>query len=143
MQEYSNTEQQLLSEGQIITVLHGKSMWPMIRYRKDPVLIRPLHQQREGTAMPHDVVAYRRADKYVVHRVLRVCADHYVIRGDNCLTEEHIPHEDVFGIVTHWWRNGKEHTTHDIGYRTYVTLWLALHPLYRFLRRIALRYHLF
>lgn len=135
MTEFENAEQQLLHEGQLVTVLHGVSMWPMIRCRKDPVLIRPLKDVRPTTACIGDVVVFRLPDRYVVHRVIRVDADHYVIRGDNCLGVEIVPHSEVVGIVTQWWRNGKEHSVSDRGYRMYVALWMAVHPLYRFLKR--------
>lgn len=136
MTEYDNIEQQLTEEGQIFTVLHGVSMWPMIRNGKDPVLLRPLHDLRPTTALPHDVVAYRKEDRYVVHRVLKVMPDHYIIRGDNCMNLERVPHDHVFAILTHWWHDGREHTINDRSYRCYVALWLCLHPLYRCVRRL-------
>lgn len=136
MTEYDNIEQQMAAEGQIITVLHGVSMWPMIRNSKDPVLLRPLHNLRPTTAHPLDVVAYRKEDRYVVHRVLKVRPDHYIIRGDNCMNLERVPHDHVFAILTHWWHDGREHTIDDRSYRCYVGLWIFFHPLYRCLRRI-------
>lgn len=140
MLQYSTIEQQLEREGQILTVLHGTSMWPMIRMRRDPVLIRPLTAVRpDGQARRGDVVAYRLADRYVVHRVLRVCSDHYILRGDNCLGCERVPHDAVIGILTHWWRNGREHTTTDLSYRLYLALWLTFHPLYRLCRFLTSR----
>lgn len=136
MTEYDNIEQQLTEEGQIFTVLHGVSMWPMIRNSKDPVLLRPLHNLRPTTARPLDVVAYHKEDRYVVHRVLQVMPDHYIIRGDNCLDLEYVPHDRVFAILTHWWHNGREYSIDDRSYRCYVALWLFFHPLYRCVRRI-------
>lgn len=72
----------------------------------------------------------------MVHRVLKVTPSHYIIRGDNCLDIEYVPHENVIGIVTQWWRNGKSHTINDSWYKTHVTTWLAIHPIVRLTKRI-------
>jgi len=137
MLEYLNIEEILEKEGQYIAVGCGNSMWPMLRSKNDPVLIQPLKTVRNGLPRRRDVVVYRKDDRLVVHRVLKVLPDKCIIRGDNCIALEEVPHEDIFGIVTMFWRNGRKYDIDSKAYNIYVTLWLLFHPIYRILKRIV------
>ena len=66
---------------------------------------------------------------------MEVRANDYVILGDNCQNKEYgITDKDILGIMTGYIRNGKEHSTSEMGYRLYSFLWMKTAPL-----RIALK----
>lgn len=124
---YDSFESALEGCGEYVTQVHGRSMFPMLRSGKDPVLIHPL----SGGAVRYDVVVYAKPDRYVVHRVLEVRPDCYVIRGDNCDAKEYIPREAVRGIVVGFWRFGRYVPVSNRWYRAFSRIWVAVNPLVR------------
>ena len=132
-------EEQLLLHGSYASNTVGTSMRPLLRQHKDVVIILPL----DGELKPYDVALYRRSGKYVLHRVLRVMDDHYVIRGDNTFFLERIPKTDVIGIMTEYNRGGKRHSVTEAGYKFYARFWHFIYPirfvwnkLFNFARRV-------
>ena len=130
--------EQLEKEGNYYSVPRGISMWPMIRNKKDVVEIQKL----EGLAKRYDLVMYVRGENRqgVIHRVLRVRENDYIINGDNCWQKEYVPHDKVAGIAVRFCRKGKWHEVTELGYRIYVHLWTDLFFIRRpilFLRDLA------
>ncbi|MBO4308429.1 MAG: S24/S26 family peptidase [Clostridia bacterium] len=125
-----NIEEQLETEGFYVSTTVGWSMFPMLRNRRDRVVIRPIGEKR---LKRFDLPLYRRPDgKYILHRVIGVRDGHYIIRGDNTYRKEYVPAEWILGYVDEFYRNGKHKTVQGKGYRFYVRLWNLLYPL-RFL----------
>jgi len=124
---YDSFEQALKESGEYVTQVRGVSMYPMLRYRKDPVLIHPVTQEIKR----YDIVVYAKEDRYVIHRVLQVWDDCYVIRGDNCIAKEYVPKQAVRGIVVGFWRFGKYIAVTDWCFRAYSKIWVAINPLVR------------
>lgn len=118
--------------GEYVTQVRGVSMYPMLRYRRDPVLIHPVTEELK----PYDVAVYAKEDRYVVHRVLEVRKDMYVIRGDNCIGKEYVRKEDVRGVVVGFWRFGKYIPVTNDTYLAYAHLWVAINPLVRVAHRL-------
>ena len=90
----------------------------------------------------YDVALYRRGKGYVLHRVIGVEKDHYLIRGDNTYAIEKVPDKDVIGVLTSFKRKGKEISTDNRLYRFYVRFWNVIYPiraLYAYLRLAAIR----
>jgi hypothetical protein len=118
-----NQIEELRKRGSYFSVPHGVSMKPMIYDRKGIVEIHTL----EGEARRYDVVMYLRSDGVgVIHRVLHVKDDHYVIVGDNCWRLEYVPKKDVYGIAVRFYRKGKWYDCSCTGYRLYSHLWADL-----------------
>lgn len=128
---YGNFRQALADCGEYVTQVRGVSMYPMLRYRRDPVLIHPV----EGELKRYDVAVYDRGDGYVIHRILEVRPDCYVFRGDNCLGKEIVPKHLVLGVVVGFWRVGRKGgagrfvSVDKCSYKLYSRLWVALNPL--------------
>lgn len=116
--------EELEKRGMYLSVPSGRSMWPMLRSRQDIVEIRRL----ERPAKRYDVVLYLRGEDRdgVLHRVLHVREQDYVIAGDNCWWKEYIPKERVAGIATRFYRKGRWYEMDHRGYRLYVHLWTDL-----------------
>ena len=114
--------EQLEKHGMYMSVPRGKSMWPMLRSKKDIVEIHRL----EHLANRYDLVLYVNGggdQQGVLHRVLHVREKDYVIAGDNCWRKEYIPHGRVVGIAVRFFRNGRWHEVTDRGYQLYTHLW--------------------
>jgi hypothetical protein len=114
----SSLEEYLKSNGEVTYTNMGVSMMPLLRQGKDVFTLR-----RKGTERCRlgDVVLFRRSSgKFVLHRVIEVHPDDYVIMGDNCyLKEKGIKDEDILGVMTSFVRDGKEHDLNEPGYRLY------------------------
>ena len=131
-------EELLARDGKLVYKTRGVSMEPMLRQNRDLVVIQtPTSRLRK-----YDVALYRRGQNYVLHRVIGLASDHYLIRGDNTYAVEHVPESDVIGVLTAFTRKGRQFRTTDSGYRLYARVWCAIYPL-RLLRvrtrRLAVR----
>ena len=78
---------------------------------------------------------YRRdSGKYVLHRVLEVRPEDYVLCGDNRWNKEYgITDRHVLGVLTAVVRGGRELKMTDLRCRLYAHLWCDLFPLRAFL----------
>ena len=118
-------EELLERDGYLVYKTRGVSMEPMLRQNRDLVIIQaPVSRLNQ-----YDVALYKRGDAYVLHRVIGVEKDHYLIRGDNTYTIERVPDSAVIGVLTSFRRKGKEITTKSRGYILYTRLWHALYPI--------------
>lgn len=57
-------------DGVWISTTAGTSMWPMLRDRRDTIVVRPV----EGRLRPYDIALYRRGNAYILHRVIKATA---------------------------------------------------------------------
>ena len=115
-------ENLLARDGYLVYKTRGVSMEPMLHENRDLVII----QAPVSRLQKFDVALYKRGDAYVLHRVIGVEKDHYLIRGDNTYMIERVPDSAVIGVLTSFKRKGKEITTHSRGYILYTRLWHAL-----------------
>ncbi len=127
----SSFEEVLAKEGRLVYSNVGTSMLPLIRQGRDLMVIR----KPSGRLRKYDVPLYRRDNgQYVLHRVLKVREEDYVICGDNCIRlETGITDRQILGVLTAVVRDGKELPVTDWRYRLYVLLWCGLFPLRVFL----------
>lgn len=132
-----NIEEMLKTEGVYITTTVGFSMYPLLKNRRDNVLIRP----KEGKLKKYDVPLYKRGDKYILHRIIKVTDKGYIIRGDNCDNKEFdITDEKIIGVLTALWRKEKFFTVDNFIYKCYSRFIVFFHPV-RMLYKSA-RYYL-
>ena len=129
-------DEMLRTHGYIIYTCRGTSMMPLLRQRKDIVEIRPLTER----AHKYDVVLYKRGDMYILHRVLKVLPDGYIIAGDHCVqVETDIKDEDILGVMTRVVRNGRSITPDHFFYKFYVHLWCDCYPVRMLILKIRQR----
>lgn len=131
-------EELLARDGYLVYKTRGVSMEPMLRQNRDLVIIRV----PTGRLQKYDIALYRRGRSYVLHRVIGVENDHYLIRGDNTYSVEIVPDEAVIGVLTSFKRKGKAISTDNRFYRFYVRFWNTIYPvraLYARCRRAAVR----
>ena len=120
-------EELLRTTGYIVYTNVGYSMMPLLRQRRD---IIEIHAKGPERCKKYDVVLYKRGDKYILHRILEVLPDGYIIAGDhNTFLETDITDDQILGIMTRVVRDGKSVYMDDRGYQLYVHLWCDFYPL--------------
>lgn len=118
-------------DGRLVYTNVGDSMRPLIRQDKDILII----EKPCGRLKKYDVPLYKRdSGQYVLHRVLKVRENDYVICGDNRYCKEYgITDRHIIGVLTAVVRDGKEIPVTDLRYRLYVHLWCDLFPIRAFI----------
>ena len=117
----SSYEQELATHGKVISTNVGDSMLPLLRQGKDLMVIE---KRPEGRCRKYDAVLYKRGEKYILHRILKVRKDDYVICGDHRIWREYgVTDDRIIGVLTAVVRDGKEIPVTDKKYRFYVHLW--------------------
>ena len=120
--------EELEKTGRLIYTNHGTSMMPLIKQGRDlVVIVKP-----EGRLKKYDVPLYRVGDshRYILHRIIKVRENDYVIRGDNCTDKEYgTGDKDIIGVLSKVIRKGKEISVEDTGYKIYSRFWHYIFPL--------------
>lgn len=129
-----NIEQYLSENGTLTYSNKGTSMLPLLREGKDMFTLKRKEAERCNVG---DVVLYKRPPKdYVLHRVVEVRENDYVILGDNCITYEYgITDSDILGVMTGFTRGGREYSIESSGYRLYTFIMLHTKGIRIFTRR--------
>lgn len=114
--------EQLEKCGMYLSVPRGRSMRPMIKNHEGIVEVHKLTEP----AKRYDLVmyVYDGSDRGIIHRVIHAYPDHYLIVGDNCWRKEYVKKNNVKGIVTKFYRNGKWYSVDNRWYRLYVHIWV-------------------
>lgn len=131
MAQAERIEDVLAHEGVWVSTTVGESMWPMLRNRRDTIVVR----RCEGRLQPFDVALYRRGSDYILHRVIKVVDGGYRILGDNCYFVEDVPEDAVLGRLDEFWRGEKHFDPRSCGWLLYARIWFSLWPLRRVLKK--------
>lgn len=140
----ANFEDELAKTGKLVYTTVGISMRPLIKQDRDISII----EKPKGRLKKYDVALYKRPNgQYVLHRVVKVLEDGYVILGDNCASKEYnIKDSQILGVLTLLVRAGKEVDLDSFGYKLYVRARYAHYPvrviifrIKRFLRKLIKR----
>lgn len=123
----STFEEELERSGKIIYTNVGDSMMPLIKQGRDVLVI----SKPNGRLKRYDVPLYKRdSGQYVLHRILEVRENDYVICGDNRWKKEYgITDRHIIGVLTGMIRDGREIPVTDRKYRLYVHLWCDFFPV--------------
>ena len=128
MTNQTRIEDVLKSGGVYTSTTSGVSMMPMLRNRRDTIIVAPTTDRLKK----YDVALYKRGEDYVLHRVIKVLPDSYVIRGDNCIAKEYgITDADILGKLVEFYRDDKKINMNGAPYRIYCFFACACHPLVR------------
>ena len=130
--QYLTFDQLLQEQGYIIYTNIGYSMMPLLQKKKDIIEIR----KAPGRYKKYDVVLYNRDGRYILHRILKVLPDRYIIAGDhNTFLDPPVTDDMILGFMTRVVRNGKDITPDNFWYKVYVHLWCDFYPIRVFLLR--------
>lgn len=121
--------QEAFEQGKTVTLtVAGNSMQPLLAHDRDSVIL----SAHKGQLLKRgDVPLYRRATgEYVLHRIVRVKKNTYVLAGDaQRKTEQGVPAEAVLAQMTAFVRKGKAVSCANRRYRLFVAVWLFLRPV--------------
>ena len=131
-------EEYLEKNGEMTYSNVGISMMPLLKQGRDLFTVKKKGKKR---CRKYDVVLYRRPpSSYVLHRVIEVRENDYVILGDNCINKEYgITDNDIIGVMTSFVHNGKTHTINEFGYRLYSHIWVDFASVRVLLMRVKLK----
>lgn len=126
-------EDVLQQEGVFVSTTVGTSMFPMLRNRRDTIIVKPY----EGRLKKYDVPLYKRNSNYILHRIIEVRPDSYVICGDNCVQKEYdISDEQILGVLTGFYRGSRQVNMDGWKYKAYVRVWCAMYPVRKVCKRV-------
>lgn len=130
----STFEEQLEKDGILIYTNVGDSMMPLLRQHKDIIIIKKTISRLKK----YDVPLYKRSSgQYVLHRILKVRPNDYVICGDNRWQIEYgITDQNIIGVLTGFIRDGKEISVTDKRYLLYVHIWCDFFIVRAFILRV-------
>ena len=118
-------EEMLAAQGWWVSTTAGWSMFPMLRDRRDSIVLYPA----DRPIRRYDVVLYRSGDSYILHRVLKIYPDHFLIRGDNCFFMENVPRGQILAVLGEFYRGDKRIDMQGLPYKIYVRIWRWLYPV--------------
>ena len=105
----SDYKEELEKKGTIAFVPSGNSMWPTLKDKGQPVIII----KKENRLNKYDVGFYTRPNgAYVLHRVMEVLPDGYLMIGDSQFNTEKVLEDQVFGIMQGFYQ-GKKYISCD------------------------------
>lgn len=116
----------------------GTSMLPLLREGRDLFIVRRKGSER---CKKGDVVLYwHPPDRYVLHRIIDVTEECYILMGDNTVSKEYgIKDSDIIGVMTGYVRNGICHSTGEYSYRLYSFLIMNTVRLRVFCKKMVIR----
>lgn len=121
----STVESELRESGVYASVTKGSSMRPLFKTNRDVVILK----RSDTEPRKYDVVLYKSGEgKYILHRIVKVLSDEFIIRGDNTYIPERVAKNRILATLTEFNRKGKKHSTEDFGYRLYSRLWNFIYP---------------
>ena len=125
MQKYT-FEEIIEKEGRLVYSSVGTSMLPLIRQGRDLIVI----EKPNGRLAKYDIPLYKRAGcQYVLHRVVKVLPEGYIICGDNLWAKERVADSQIIGVLTAIVRGGRELPIESPRFKLYSRVWVALYPL--------------
>ena len=112
--------------------IKGTSMLPFLKDNKDSVLLSPVNEP----VVKNDVVLFFYKGRHVLHRVIKIEGEKYIMQGDGVFASSEFCHsKDIIGKVTQIQRpSGKIIPVTSFKWRMFSSLWVNL----RFLRKYLL-----
>ena len=93
--------EELIKNGVIAFVPSGNSMWPTLKNRKQSVIVKKKTERLKAM----DVALYKReSGSCVLHRVMKVLPNGYIMCGDSQFALENVKEENVYGVMTAFYK---------------------------------------
>lgn len=129
---FAQIESEIAEGKSVIFKVKGNSMYPFLRNGIDSVKLAPVNQK----LAKNDVVLFKFNGKHVLHRIIKIEGDKYILQGDGVIkNKEYCSSEDIIGVVTHICReDGKMIAVKSFKWRILPEIWFIL----RFARRYLL-----
>lgn len=138
---FAHAAERLASGTAVRLSVMGNSMLPFILGGKDQITLVPY----SGQDLPLGIAAlYRWEDKYMIHRLVKKDASHYLFLGDgNICRLEIIKRDQVLGILqTIHHANGKDTDATSAHWLRMGMVWYHIRPIRRYLLFIFRKFFL-
>lgn len=134
----STFEEQLNVCGRLVYYNVGDSMMPLLKENRDLMVLEKPNRE----VGKYDAVLYKRENgQYVMHRIIGVRDDGFVLCGDNRFCKEFgVKKEQILAILTGVVHKGKNIDCNGFLYRLYVHLWCDFFFLRAFILKVI--YHI-
>lgn len=110
-------EEEINRTGKLLQTTVGDSMEPMLKNRENIVIL----EKAESILKKYDLPLYKRPNgQYVLHRIIKVRKNDYIVCGDNRWKKEMIPHEWVIACTKGYYKNGNFISVDDKDYCKYL-----------------------
>lgn len=130
----SSFEEELDKKGILVYTNKGNSMYPLIRQGKDVLIIKKANRRLKKMDVP---LYKRKSGQYVLHRIIKVNENDYVIRGDNTYSNETgIRDDQILGVLSGVIREGKEISVNRLSYKIYSYFWYYTYYLRKLIIKI-------
>ena len=130
----SSFEEELDKKGILVYTNKGNSMYPLIRQGKDVLIIKKVNSRLKKMDVP---LYKRKSGQYVLHRIIKVNENDYVIRGDNTYyNETGIRDDQILGVLSGVIRESKEISVDSFGYKLYSYFWYYTYYLRKLIIKI-------
>ena len=129
-------KEELEKKDTIAFVPGGNSMWPTLKDKGQPVIII----KKQNRLKKYDVGFYTRPNgAYVLHRVMEVLEDGYLMIGDSQFNTEKVLEDQVFGIMQGFYQGKKYISCDDKKYLKKVDKWFTRKTIRKW--RLKFFYH--
>ncbi len=126
-------ESELEQHGYYASNTLGTSMRPLFKTHRDMIIVK----RPDSSLKKYDVALYViGGGRYILHRVVGVRDDVYLIRGDNTFAVERVPKSAVIGVLVKFNRKGKTHTVDELSYKIYSRVWNFIYPVRFVLQKV-------
>lgn len=121
--------EELNKNGVIAFVPKGNSMWPTLKNKKQSVIV----QKKTEKLRAMDVALYRRENgSNVLHRVIKPTEYGYIMCGDSQFVFEKVNEENVYGVMTGFYKGKRYVDVKNAAYIAKVKRWFKNEKLRRF-----------
>ena len=126
---FAHVESEIREGRSVRFKVKGNSMYPLLRNNRDEVTVSPYNCNPEKM----DLVLFRYKGMHVLHRIIAVEGNKYIIQGDGIYSsKEQCAVKDIVGYVSAIHKKGKcRMKTSSLFYKIICRLWYSL----RFCRR--------
>jgi len=138
MEDLSPLIEELINGGtDIVLTVTGNSMYPLLRNKKDRVLLTRV----SGRLKKYDIPLYmREGGQYVLHRIIKVKKDCYYLNGDNqTFVEKPIYHHQIKAVVREIQRGGRVMSVRHPLYLLYSRVWVWFFASRKLMMKFARR----
>ena len=124
--ELSEVEREINGHGSFASVTKGPSMRPLFKTNRDMIVVSKI----EAPLKKYDIILYRGGGgEYILHRIIGIRKDCFIVRGDNNYFKEYVPKDAVIGVLSAYNRKGKSGSPNKLSFKLYSRLWRYIYPI--------------
>lgn len=126
-------EERLLAGQPSEIMPRGVSMLPTLVEKRDSVILSPIMAEPRK----YDIILYKReCGAYILHRIVKIFPDAYLVIGDNQFAPERVPKGAAIAVVSAIRRRDKLIKADSAGERIFAWFWTLCRPVRRIWRKI-------